>query len=98
MKYKVYSNLFNLALGLRFHKKLKKDEVIVFKLKEERDLRLSMNFVFFPITALWINKDNIITHVEKLQPFTYSQKKKALYIAEMSLTNKYKKGQKFKIK
>ncbi|MEK6932694.1 MAG: DUF192 domain-containing protein [Nanoarchaeota archaeon] len=98
MKCKIYSNPFSLSLGLRFHRKLKKDDILILKFKKEREIRLSMNFVFFPITALWVNKNNIITHIERLQPFTYSQKKKALYIAEMSLTNKYKRGQKLKIK
>jgi len=97
MKYKIYSNLFKIAWGLRFSKKLKNNEIIILKLPKEMSIRVSMMFVFFPITALWVDKNNKITHVENLKPFTISKKKKALYIAEMSLNNKYKKGMKFKI-
>ena len=96
MKYKIYSNPLLTALGLRFSKKLKKDEALILKLKKERNVRLSMMFVFFSITALWVDKSNIITHIEDLKPFTYSKKKKALYIVEMPLNKKYKVGQKFK--
>ena len=96
MKYKTYSNIFKIALGLRFRKKLKKDDAIILKLPKEMNIRLSMFFVFFPITALWVDKKNIITHVENLRPFTLSKKKKALYIVEMPLTKKYKIGMKFK--
>jgi len=96
MKYRIYSNLFNIIWGLRFSKKLKKDEAVILKLPKEMDIRLSMFFVFFPITALWVDKNNVITYVQNLRPFTLSKKKKALYIVEMNLTNKYKKGMKFK--
>ena len=98
MKYKVYSDLFKVAWGLRFTKKLKKDEAIILELPREMNIRLSMFFVFFPITALWVDKNNIITYVENLRPFTLSKKKKASYIVEMPLTKKYKIGMKFKIK
>ncbi len=96
MKFKTYSNLFKIAWGLRFYKELK-NEGIILRLPKEMEIRLSMYFVFFPITALWVSKDNIINHVQNLQPFTVSQKKKALYIVEMPLNNKYKTGMKFKI-
>ena len=98
MKYKVYSNTFRIAWGLRFRKKLRKDEAVILKLPKEMEIRLSMFFVFFPITALWVNKNNIINYVENLRPFTLSKKKKALYIVEMPLNKKYKMGMKFKIK
>ncbi len=96
MKYKTYSNPFLTALGLRFSKKLKKDEALILKLSNERNVRLSMMFVFFSITALWVDKNNIITHIEDLKPFTVSEKKKALYIVEMPLNKKYRIGQKFR--
>lgn len=96
MKYKIYSNFFTLVLGLRFRKKLKKNEIIILKFNKEKYIRLSMFFVFYPITALWVDKNNIITNIEHLKPFTYSKKKKALYIVEMPLTKKYKMGMKFK--
>ena len=98
MKYNIYSNIFRIAWGLRFSKRLKKDEGIILKLPREIEIRLSMLFVFFPITALWVDKSNIITHIEHLKPFTYSKKKKALYIAEVNLTNKYKIGMRFNLK
>src|SRR3989344_886276 len=98
MKYKIYSNTFRIAWGLRFRKKLKKNEAVILKLPKEMNIRLSMFFVFFSITALWVDKNNIITHIENLRPFTLSKKKKALYIVEMPLTEKYKIGMKFKIK
>ena len=97
MKYKIYSSFLKTAWGLRFRKKLKKNEGIILKLPKEMDIRLSMFFVFFPITALWVDKNNTITHIENLKPFTISKNKKALYIVEMLLTNKYKVGMKFKI-
>ena len=96
MKYKIYSNIFQLCWGLRFHRKLKKDEAVILKPSKEMPIRLSMFFVFFSITALWVDENNMITHVENLRPFTYSKKKKALYIVELPLTNKYKVGMRFK--
>ena len=96
MKYKIYSSFFQLCWGLRFHRKLKKDEALILKPSREMHIKLSMFFVFFPITALWVNKNNIITYVESLRPFTYSKKKKALYIVELPLNKKYKVGMRFK--
>ena len=97
MKYKIYSNIFKIFLGLRFHRKLKKDEAIILKLPKEINIRLSTWFVFFPITALWVNNNNIITYIENLRPFSLSKRKKALYIVEMNLNNKYKIRNKFNL-
>ncbi len=96
MKYKIYSTIFQRFIGLMFSKKFK-NKALILKFPYEQNIRLHTFFVFFPITTLWINKNNIITHVENLKPFTISNNKKALYIVEMSLTKKYKRGMKFKI-
>ncbi len=97
MKYKTYSNLFRIGWGLRFSKKLKKNEGVILKLPFQTKVRVSMWFVFFPLTVLFVNKKNIITHVQNLKPFQVSERKEALYIVEMNLNDKYRKGQKFEM-
>ncbi len=58
------------ARGLMFSKKLKPNKSILIKFTKEKNIPIHMFFVFFPIDAVWINKNNKIVHIERnIKPF-----------------------------
>lgn len=57
--------------GLMFTKKLKNNQSILLKFKEEKNIPIHMFFVFYPIDAIWINSNNQIVHIARdIKPFT----------------------------
>lgn len=58
------------ARGLMFSKKLKPNTSILIKFSKEKNIPIHMLFVFFPIDAVWINKQQRIVHIERnIKPF-----------------------------
>ncbi|MBT6045122.1 DUF192 domain-containing protein [Candidatus Woesearchaeota archaeon] len=58
------------AKGLMFSKKLEQNKSILIKFSKEKNIPIHMFFVFFPIDAVWINKDYKIVHIERnIKPF-----------------------------
>ena len=57
--------------GLMFQKRLKNNEAIIMAINKESRFfsSLHMIFVFFPIYAVWLNKDKKIIDIKKLYPF-----------------------------
>ncbi len=58
------------AKGLMFSKKLKQNKSLLIKFSKEKNIPIHMFFVFFPIDAVWINKNYKIVHIERnIKPF-----------------------------
>jgi uncharacterized protein len=74
--------LLSKAIGLMFSKK--RDLLFIFK-KEER-VSLHMLFVFFPIWAVYLDKEKKVVYIKKLYPFiSYCDpKQNSSYILELT--------------
>ena len=100
-KVRYCNNFFTRLKGLMFYRKLKDNEVFLFKLDKEYKLRASIHmlFVFFPINVIWLNSKYEIVDVKKAHPFTsfIMPNKKARYILESNLNNNFKIGDKVTI-
>lgn len=84
-KAKVYKSMLFLAKGLRFSKSLQKNQALLLVSSQENLQTIDMLFVFFPIDALWLDKDKKVIHiVRNIKPWTLavSPPKPARYILE----------------
>lgn len=82
---KVYSSLLLLAKGLRFSKSLKRNQALLLASSKENLQTIDMLFVFFPIDALWLDKNKRVVYIARnIKPFTcaVTAPKKARYILE----------------
>ncbi|MBN1793142.1 DUF192 domain-containing protein [Candidatus Woesearchaeota archaeon] len=82
-KQRTAGNLFTQGLGLMFRPKT--DYCLVFPLKREVRLSLTMLFVFFPIDVLFLDSDKQVVDIKKgFKPFAlnYTPRKPARYILE----------------
>ena len=63
----------------------KKDTALIFKFDKEKIISLHMLFVFYPIDALFLDKNKIVADKkENFKPFTfYKSRKKAMYAIEL---------------
>jgi uncharacterized protein len=88
--YIICNSLSSKARGLMFSKK--KNLIFIFD-KEER-ISLHMLFVFFPIWAVYLNKDKKVVSIKKLNPFISMcyPKEKAKYIIELITQPRAKLG------
>jgi len=78
---KIHSTLLQQIKGLMFSKPLKNNQSILLKFNKEKNLPIHMLFVFFPIDAVWINKQNkIVKIIRNIKPF--NPKTKAISILE----------------
>jgi uncharacterized membrane protein (UPF0127 family) len=72
--------------GLQFHRSLKPGEgLILAKSKDTiKASSIHMFFVFFPITAVWINGEGIVTNAELAKPWRpyYASPLPARYVLE----------------
>lgn len=75
--------IFSKFIGLMFSKKQKKS--LIFKFNKEIIIHLHMFFVFYPIDALFLDKNKIVVGIkENFKPFTlYTSRKKAMYVIEL---------------
>ena len=86
--YKLCDTTKTQAKGLMFSKKLKANKSALLKFSKEQNIPIHMFFVFFPIDAVWLNKDYKIVHIERnIKPFNplINPKKQAIAVLE---TNK----------
>ena len=69
---------------------------LIFEFKKEKRISLHMFFVFFPIWAVYINKEKEAIFIKKLCPFVSScfPDKKAKYILELTKKPDIKIGDK----
>lgn len=82
---KEYRNIFALAKGLRFSRPLRKNQNLLLVSSKENLQTIDMLFVFFPIDAIWLDKNKKVIHIVRdIKPFTLavSSPKKAKYILE----------------
>jgi len=82
---KVYNSLILIYKGLRFSNPLKKHQALLLASSKENLQSIDMLFVFFPIDAIWLDKNKRIIHIARnIRPFTLSitSPKKAQYILE----------------
>ena len=79
---KLCKSIFSKARGLMFAKKPK---ALIFIFKKEKIVPLHMFFVFYPIDALFLNRNKEIIEIkESLMPFEfYTPKNKAMYTIEL---------------
>ncbi|MDP3916659.1 MAG: DUF192 domain-containing protein [Nanoarchaeota archaeon] len=99
---RIYSTVSSQIKGLMFTRKLKNNESILLKFKEEKNIPIHMFFVFYPIDAVWINKSGSIVHIARnIRPFTplVNPRKRALAILETAknITSNLKLGDKLHI-
>ena len=80
------TSLWSKAKGLMFSKK--KDLVFIFK--NEQYVSLHMLFVFFPIWAIYLDKNKKVTQIKHLRPFISTANGKAKYILELTKEPKFK--------
>ena len=78
---KVCKSIFSRTMGLMFSK----PRPLIFIFEKEKIIPLHMLFVFYPIDALFLDKNKIVVEIkEKFMPFTlYNPKKKSKYILEL---------------
>ncbi len=76
--------IFSQAIGLMFRLK-KPDFGLIFPMKKEKVIPLTMWFVFFQIDVLFLDKNKRVVEMKKgFKPFTnYYPKNKAMYVVEL---------------
>jgi len=77
-------NTFSQGIGLMFHKKIV-DEAHIFIFDKERNIPVTMFFVFFSIDILFLDKNKKVVELkENFKPFTnYYPKNLAKYLIEL---------------
>lgn len=90
--YKICTSLFSKAKGLMFSAK----KNLVFTFNKEKRISLHMLFVFFPIWAVYLDKNKEANEIKKLLPFisTCYPEQKAQYILELKEKPNIKIGDK----
>jgi uncharacterized protein len=86
---KYCNNIFSKSLGLRFRRRLKDNEALVFVNDKEsyHESILDMLFVFFPIDVLWLDENKKVVDIrENVKPFSLfiRPKKPAKYVVELN--------------
>lgn len=89
-------------LGLMFRKRLDKDKCLLFIFDNEKIISIHMFFVFFPIDAVWLDKNyRIVDFKLGLKPFSFfhCSQKKAKYLIEAAAgkCNEIKLGNIFRL-
>lgn len=76
-------DIFRKFIGLMFLKK--RNDALIFKFEKEKLISLHMLFVFYPIDALFLDKNKIVVDKkENFRPFAfYKSRKKAMYAIEL---------------
>jgi uncharacterized membrane protein (UPF0127 family) len=90
--YKVCRSFLSQALGLMFSRK----KNLLFMFNKEKRISLHMLFVFFPIWAVYLNKNKQAVFIKKLSPFisAFYPKQKAKYVLELPAKPAVKIGDK----
>ncbi len=79
--YKICDTYLSKAFGLMFSRKRN----LIFIFDKERQVSLHMLFVFFSLTAIYLNENKEVVYTKKLFPFISicNPKEKAKYILEL---------------
>ena len=74
---------FSKFIGLMFSRR--HDKALIFRFNREKIISLHMFFVFYPIDALFLDKNKIVVDKkENFMPFTfYKSRKRAMYALEL---------------
>ena len=95
-KVRLLSTPFRRAKGLMFSPRLKRGEALFFPLKYEgvAGAAIHMLFVFFPIEAIWLDKEMRVVDKKVAKPFGlfYAPEKPASYLIEAGLGSGVKVG------
>jgi len=78
------TSIAGMARGLMFSKK----KSLLFSFKKEQNIGIHMLFVFFPIIAVWIDKNKKIKKVKVMRPFISLHEEKANYLLEIPYSKK----------
>jgi len=89
-------NFLEEAIGLMFTRR-KKAKALLFEFRRPMNFRIHSFFVFFSFIAVWLNKNNKVIEIKKINPFTLSIKPKKSYkkLLEIPLNEEYKRKIKF---
>jgi uncharacterized membrane protein (UPF0127 family) len=70
--------------GFQFHRKLKQGEALILDYPKDGIRSIHMFFVFFPIAAVWINSQGVVTSAQLAKPWRpyYGSPKPARYVLE----------------
>jgi len=75
-------------LGLQFRRRLKPNEALLLVMAKDSIAQTSIHmfFVFFPITAVWVNSAGKVTHKQLAKPWRpyYASPEPAQYVLEIS--------------
>ena len=79
----ISGNILSQTIGLMLSKK--RNTSLIFGFNKEKIIALHMLFVFYPIDALFLDKNKIVVDKkENFRPFTfYKSRKKAMYAIEL---------------
>jgi len=96
MKIKICKTVLSQTMGLMFSRR----KNLLFILEEPMYMDLHMLFVFFPVDALYLDKNMKIMEIKHMKPFRllYKAKTKASYVLELAELHKFRIGDKVVIK
>ncbi len=87
---------FGKFLGLMFKQKNNAD-ALLFEFNKPTHLKIHSFFVFFPFIAVWLDEDNKLIEIKKIEPFRLSigPNRKFSKLIEIPINKKYKNLCKF---
>ncbi len=100
LKCRFANNPWKKLRGLMFEDEKNFNYALIFEFPRETKIgsSLHMIFVFFPVKAVFLNKEKKVIDIVKMDPFNpnYTPKKAAKYVVEMPIkkANKIKEGDK----
>jgi uncharacterized membrane protein (UPF0127 family) len=79
--------------GLMF-KKREKAEALLFEFSKPTKLAIHSYFVFFPFIAVWLDENNKIIEIKKVEPFTFHVKPKKPFtkLLEVPINSRYSRN------
>ncbi len=82
-------NSFQKISGLMF--KTSKTMPLLFDFSDEKNIAIHSFFVFFSFYAIWLDKDNKIIEIRKVEPFTFCVRPKKPFsrLLELPVNEKY---------
>lgn len=78
------------GIGLMFSRR-EKARILLFEFQKPTKLRIHSLFVFFPFIAIWLDKENKVVDIKKVNPFTFavSSKKPFFRLVEIPINKRY---------
>lgn len=83
-------NVLVRILGLMF-KSQENAEALLFEFRKPAKISIHSFFVFFPFIAVWLDKNNKVIDVKKVEPFTFSLSpaREFIKLIEIPVNKKY---------